>query len=100
MVNNEFVVIVKMTVRMENQTGILYHYPKRYSKYLKKGTLAIYYKGKLRNRKFEKPDLQMSLIILESRRSVIPIKTKIQARTTFTTIEDFDHLNPQTKGSE
>ena len=58
MLNDKFVVIVENDEsEWSDETGILYHYPKRYSKYLKKGTLAIYYKGKLRNRKFEKTRL-------------------------------------------
>ena len=56
--NNKFVVIAENDESEWNdQTGILYHYPKRYSKYLQKGTYAIYYKGKLRNRKFEQSRL-------------------------------------------
>ena len=33
-------------------TGSLYHFPKRYSKYLRPGTDVIYYKGGLTNKKF------------------------------------------------
>lgn len=58
MTNDKFVVIVENDEsEWKDQTGILYHHPKRYSKLLQKGVLAIYYKGKLRNRKFEKTRL-------------------------------------------
>lgn len=33
----------------EDQTGVLYHFPKRYAKYLEPGTKVIYYKGKIKN---------------------------------------------------
>jgi predicted HNH restriction endonuclease len=33
----------------EDQTGVLYHFPKKYAKYLLPGTEVIYYKGKLKN---------------------------------------------------
>jgi predicted HNH restriction endonuclease len=33
----------------EDETGILYHFPKRYEKFLLPGTEVIYYKGKLKN---------------------------------------------------
>jgi putative restriction endonuclease len=36
----------------EDETGVLYHFPKRYEKYLISGTEVIYYKGKLKNTKF------------------------------------------------
>ena len=56
--NNNFVVIVENDEsEWEDQTGIMYHYPKRYAKYLQPGTRAIYYKGKLRRREFEKSRL-------------------------------------------
>ncbi|WP_201510237.1 HNH endonuclease [Psychrobacter alimentarius] len=37
-----------------DETGILYHFPKRYLKYLKSGTNIIYYKGVLKNKSFSK----------------------------------------------
>lgn len=36
-----------------DQTGILYHYPQRYLSLLKPGTHIIYYKGKIRDKKFQ-----------------------------------------------
>ena len=36
----------------EDQTGVLYHFPKRYEKYLKPGTSAIYYKGSIKLKHF------------------------------------------------
>lgn len=37
-----------------DQTGVLYHFPKRYSSILKPGTQVIYYKGKLLDKAFAK----------------------------------------------
>lgn len=37
-----------------DETGILYHFPKRYLKYLEPGTHVIYYKGNLKNKSFSK----------------------------------------------
>ncbi|MCT7357556.1 HNH endonuclease [Thalassolituus pacificus] len=36
----------------EDQTGFLYHFPKRYRKYLTPGTEVIYYKGKIKKAEF------------------------------------------------
>lgn len=36
----------------KDETGILYHFPKRYLKHLTPGTHVIYYKGTLKNKKF------------------------------------------------
>ncbi len=33
-------------------TGVSYHFPKRYLKYLRKGTAVVYYKGRLKNADF------------------------------------------------
>ena len=41
----------------EDETGVLYHFPKRYAKYLELGTEVIYYKGKLKNTDFRKKRL-------------------------------------------
>ena len=30
----------------EDSTGLVYHYPKRYARYLTPGTRLVYYKGK------------------------------------------------------
>jgi len=35
-----------------DDTGILYHFPKRYAKYLEPGTQVVYYKGKLKNKAY------------------------------------------------
>lgn len=35
-----------------DDTGVLYHFPKRYEKLLKPGTLVVYYKGKCKNKKY------------------------------------------------
>ena len=37
-----------------DETGVLYHFPKRYLKYLEPGTNVIYYKGSLKNKSFAK----------------------------------------------
>lgn len=37
-----------------DETGILYHFPKRYLKHLEPGTNVIYYKGSLKNKSFAK----------------------------------------------
>lgn len=44
----------------EDETGILYHFPKRYLKYLTPGTNVIYYKGTLKNKAFSKNRLSDS----------------------------------------
>lgn len=36
----------------EDETGAIYHYPSRYSKYLQEGVAFIYYKGKIRDKSF------------------------------------------------
>ncbi len=36
----------------DDDTGVLYHFPKRYAKYLKPGTRVVYYKGALKDRKY------------------------------------------------
>lgn len=36
-----------------DQTGVLYHFPKRYKKLLEPGTLVVYYKGKMEDQRFE-----------------------------------------------
>lgn len=41
----------------EDKTGILYHFPKRYLKYLTPGTKVIYYKGSLKKKSFSKDRL-------------------------------------------
>ena len=45
-----------------DQTGVVYHFPKRYQAILTPGTQVIYYKGKLLDKAFvdrmRKPDLQ------------------------------------------
>jgi len=38
----------------DDKTGVLYHFPKRYQKYLIPGTEVIYYKGKIRDKAFTK----------------------------------------------
>lgn len=56
--NRMFTVIVENDESdWEDETGFLYHFPKKYLKYLTHGTKVIYYKGKLRNKKFEKTRL-------------------------------------------
>lgn len=36
----------------DDETGTLYHFPKRYRKYLEPGTRLIYYKGRIKNKVF------------------------------------------------
>lgn len=51
---DRFVVLVENDESVwSDQTGIVYHYPKRYRNFLTPGTLAIYYKGKLKNKKYK-----------------------------------------------
>ncbi|WP_028695095.1 HNH endonuclease [Pseudomonas cremoricolorata] len=47
------VVIVEMdSSQWEDQTGLVYHFPKRYLKHLPEGAEAIYYKGRMKDKKF------------------------------------------------
>lgn len=41
----------------KDDTGVLYHFPKRYSSLLVPGTKAIYYKGKIKDKKFSEDRL-------------------------------------------
>lgn len=36
----------------DDDTGVLYHFPRRYEKFLKPGTSVIYYKGKIKDKKY------------------------------------------------
>ena len=36
----------------DDDTGVIYHFPKRYQKYLATGTKVIYYKGKIKDKKY------------------------------------------------
>lgn len=38
------------TSAWHDETGILYHYPKRYLSFLKPGTRIVYYKGRISNK--------------------------------------------------
>ncbi|ENN6812007.1 HNH endonuclease [Vibrio fluvialis] len=38
----------------DDDTGVLYHFPKRYLKYLTPGTHLIYYKGRIKNKQFKR----------------------------------------------
>lgn len=44
----------------EDETGILYHFPKRYQKFLEPGTSLVYYKGKITNKIFSEKRLSDS----------------------------------------
>lgn len=49
-----FVVITENDVsQWSDETGILYHFPKRYLKFLKSGTRVVYYKGRLTDKKYK-----------------------------------------------
>lgn len=39
--------------KWDDETGIRYHYPKMYQKYLEPGTKVLYYKGRIKDKKFE-----------------------------------------------
>lgn len=41
----------------QDDTGVLYHFPKRYLKYLEPGTQVIYYKGRIKDRAYQKSRL-------------------------------------------
>ena len=41
------------TSQWNDETGAYYHYPSRYNKFLQPGTKVIYYKGRMKDRKFE-----------------------------------------------
>lgn len=40
-----------------DETGVAYHFPARYAKFLTQGTLLVYYKGKLKDKEFERSRL-------------------------------------------
>src|SRR6266567_5735817 len=48
-----FTVITENDIsQWEDQTGVRYHFPARYLKFLKPGTKVIYYKGRITDKKF------------------------------------------------
>lgn len=54
----KFAVIVENDEsQWSDQTGVLYHFPKRYQKYLQPGTRVVYYKGKLKSSAFREKRL-------------------------------------------
>ncbi|MDU9391860.1 HNH endonuclease [Pseudomonas sp. zfem002] len=46
------VIVENDTSQWEDQTGAVYHFPKRYLKLLAEGTEAIYYKGRIKDKAF------------------------------------------------
>lgn len=53
-----YAVIVENDVsQWSDATGTLYHFPKRYLKYLQPGTKVIYYKGRIKERKYQETRL-------------------------------------------
>ena len=54
----KFAIITENDVsEWSGKTGVVYHFPKRYLKFLQPGTLVIYYKGVLKNKAFAKKRL-------------------------------------------
>ena len=54
----DFVVIAENDEsQWDDETGVLYHFPKRYLRFLQPGVRAIYYKGKLRKKQFSEARL-------------------------------------------
>jgi 5-methylcytosine-specific restriction protein A len=39
--------------KWNDKTGLLYHYPSKYQRFLQQGTQVVYYKGKITDKKFE-----------------------------------------------
>ncbi len=51
-----YAVIVENDVsQWDDDTGVLYHFPKRYLKYLQPGTHVIYYKGRIKDKAYQVP---------------------------------------------
>ncbi|HHC6537145.1 TPA: HNH endonuclease [Vibrio parahaemolyticus] len=49
-----YAVIVENDVsQWDDDTGVLYHFPKRYLKYLEPGTQVIYYKGRIKDKAYQ-----------------------------------------------
>lgn len=49
----EYAVIAENDVSAwDDDTGVVYHFPSRYAKFLKEGTRLLYYKGKLKDKTF------------------------------------------------
>lgn len=59
----------------DDETGAVYHYPRRYSAILKPGVQVVYYKGKLTDK---------SLLISASVLSRITLVLRVSARFTLT----------------
>lgn len=74
----------------EDETGFLYHFPKRYLKYLEPGTNIIYYKGQIKNKIFSKARLSDSphYFAIGKIGKVYPDK-KSDKNDFFATIDDF-----------
>jgi predicted HNH restriction endonuclease len=52
-INQYFAVITENDIsQWQDDTGVLYHFPKRYAAILKPGTKIIYYKGKLKDKNY------------------------------------------------
>lgn len=47
------VIIENDESKWDDETGVQYHYPKMYQKYLEPGTKVLYYKGRIKDKKFE-----------------------------------------------
>lgn len=54
------VIVENDTSMWDDQTGVLYHYPKRYEKILKRGTDVLYYKGRIKDKGFASQRLSSS----------------------------------------
>ena len=51
----KFAIITENDIsQWDDETGVVYHFPKRYLKFLQPETKVIYYKGKIKDKSFEK----------------------------------------------
>ena len=78
----------------EDETGILYHFPKRYLKYLTPGTNIIYYKGTLKKRAFSESRLSDAPhYFAVAKIGKVYLDTKSNKGDLFATIADFVPFN-------
>lgn len=78
----------------EDETGVLYHFPKRYKKLLEPGTELIYYKGKLKNKAFREERLSDEPhYFAKARIGKVYPDTKSTKDDWFATIVDFSQFS-------
>ena len=77
----------------EDQTGVLYHFPKRYEKYLKSGTSVIYYKGRIKLKQFSNKRLSNDPHYFGTAKIGHVYEDQSSSKgDLFATIEDFQHF--------